>query len=243
MDKYTLNFQDINNRTQAAIGDLRAISKIQFGDKWNTYFKGPQKATLWTSVTRTFWYISETSNKTMVYIDLLLDRGFALIDEIQDLLTPTNDVKQTSEVKNYRVKLIRLRNELKTNILQSQTGIINLTGAYHNDEDVKNEIRKLIDRIKNTFQFYDEQKVSKESSIDDIPYQSPTNKDEIYTPVNDKREVVTEKNIDQIEQVLPLVEPVNSERKTKKRKSKSFLYPSPRVSKTLKDNLDDEVGL
>lgn len=126
----TLFESNINNVNDIS-NELHNISRIEFGDYFNTAAKRPQSANILTSITRTFYYRNQNRHMTLEYINILVDKTLLLINE----MTKTKDQYQ-SHISTLCIKL-----------LNSRTGIINLCGIYYDDEHIKSGLQKIINKI------------------------------------------------------------------------------------------------
>ncbi len=96
---------------------LKAMSGLQFGDKWNTTSQSPQKNTVITALLRTLWYWGESWKMSIADFNSTLEEAFTLIYECvdkhphfsadeQDVVTRLI-VQLTDNVSNVKMALIR----------------------------------------------------------------------------------------------------------------------------------------
>ena len=96
---------------------LKAMSSLQFGDKWNTTSQSPQKNTVVTALLRTIWYWGEGWKMSIADFNSTLEEAFTLIYECidkhahfppdeQDVVTRII-VQLTDNVSNVKMALIR----------------------------------------------------------------------------------------------------------------------------------------
>lgn len=130
----------INNRSEQIILELKSISSIKFGDYWNTTKCSPQKANLITSISRSFWYINESRELTIKYLENLINNVFLLINDIYFEIGNLN-LELNNELSNILSILYVL-------LVDVQTGISNLKGIYHKDNEMIKKIDNVLDDIK-----------------------------------------------------------------------------------------------
>ena len=157
--------QHLITRSQIIISDLTSLSKIKFGDRWDTYYKMPHKPGLVNKALRQVAWITRDEGRTITieFIKTSLDTAFTLLEELKA------EIDRAPEFK-----LIALWKNIKQAILLSQTGIVNLRGAYFADEDTKSDINSIIEYIKKRFTNF----AFENAAIDDIRYASPPGKDD-----------------------------------------------------------------
>lgn len=148
-------------RQRKILGDLRGFGQLKFGQYWNTATRSPQNPNLWASITRTIWYTSESREKTLTYIDTLLDNAFNWwIDVFYYLRKETH--------AGYRLALEQAVKEVQIQLLRIQESIINLKGVYNSDEDFKASINSKIEELKGRYEAANRE--------------YPINTDVVYTP-------------------------------------------------------------
>ena len=148
------NDSHLISRSQTLLGELKSLAKIKFGDKWSTYYRIPQKPGMMNKIVRAYnanFLNTEGKEITIEYIKTLLEKSFNIMLE----LISDNE------------KIIKQRNVIKEAILKCQDGIVNLRGAYHDNEDIKQDLKNIIESIKKRFIEFGE----------DIVYKSPNNKE------------------------------------------------------------------
>lgn len=124
----------LTKKADIIIKELSNISNIKYGEYWNTSIQSTQKANLLTSIIRSVWYTNESRELTFNYLETLINETFKLINDFQN-----QNLKNNKE----------LIDELKISLLNSRTGIINLSGVYHKDTRVKYVIDVFINNINN----------------------------------------------------------------------------------------------
>lgn len=137
---------NVYRSTSKLISELNAIAKISYGDKWNISGVFIQKQNVITKISRTFWYANESRSSTITYIESLLDRSFSAFVDIDGVINQKSDVEKFSD----------LRGRLLTALISAKNGIINLRGAYEDDEDTKARLvelaEDLVSKSKDLFQ-------------------------------------------------------------------------------------------
>ena len=132
---------NVYRSTSKLISELNAIAKISYGDKWNISGVFIQKQNVMTKISRTFWYANESRGSTITYIESLLDRSFSAFVDIDSIVGQS--VNQKSDVE----KFSDLRGRLLTALISAKNGIINLRGAYEDDEDTKARLVELAEDL------------------------------------------------------------------------------------------------
>ena len=139
----------IQKIAECIIGELRGIAGIRCGEYWNVSLKRSQKANRLTQLSRTFIYTHESRNMTLAYIESVLEKAFSVL---HDAINESAD---------------DLVKRIKVAILDSQYGIINLKGIYHNDGDFKSGITNMITMIKERYAYFNMDKKNY------LPYKPP----------------------------------------------------------------------
>jgi len=117
---------------------LKAMSSLQFGDKWCTTSQSPQKNTIMTAIMRTFWYWGEGVEMSVADFRATLEEAFTLIYECVD--------KYPYYTQNEQNTITRIIVKLTDNVSNVKMAVVRQKGAYANVPN-KESARSLLDEL------------------------------------------------------------------------------------------------
>lgn len=132
----------LHHKIQCVIGELKSLATIKFGQKWCVAYGAPQNVNIGTRLMRTWWYTSETKTVTITYVESVYDKSFNLMTAL--LSNVVNYVRPEDLGTCQQFQLMKNINE---QIISSKLGVINLKGAYHQDEPMKTSIDQVIKSV------------------------------------------------------------------------------------------------
>jgi hypothetical protein len=124
---------------------LKAMSSLQFGDKWNTASSSPQKNTIMTAIIRTFWYWGEGVEMSIADFRSTLEEAFTLIYECID--------KYPYYTQNEQNTITRIIVKLTDNVSNVKMAVVRQKGAYANipnKESARSSLDELITYVDDT---------------------------------------------------------------------------------------------
>jgi len=130
--------ETLEKNTNRVCSKLKAMSALQFGDKWCTNSQSPQKNTIMTAIMRTFWYWGEGVEMSVADFRATLEEAFTLIYECID--------KYPHYTLNEQNTITRIIVKLTDNVSNVKMAVVRQKGAYANVPN-KESARTLLDEL------------------------------------------------------------------------------------------------